>query len=519
MRDRPHVNQFYGYLLISQAMVNGAVLADHLVVLLFFWEGLLATLFGMVAIGSKGAFKTATKAFIIVGLTDLCMMFGIALTGHAAGTLVISQIHHLPLNAIGCVAMLLLSIGAVSKAGSMPFHSWIPDAAIAAPLPFMAFLPASLEKLLGIYFLARITLDLFQLVPSSLMSVLLMTLGCVTILLAVMMALVQKDYKKLLSYHAISQVGYMVLGIGTALPIGIVGGLFHMLNHAMYKSCLFLTAGAVEKQTGTTSLERLGGLGARMPITFGCFIVAAASISGVPPFNGFFSKELVYDAALERHVIFYVAALLGSFFTAASFLKLGHAAFLGPRDPMHNEVKEAPWAMLVPMLAIAGLCILFGVRNALPLERLIQPILGAAQLEGHSFAGFPTNVALVALTVAVLIGALLNHLFGVRHGGSGLHAADHVQHAPVLEGTYVRAERGDFDPYNIGLKTADGVASLAWRADRATDWLTSTGPAGLSVWLARRIRQCHTGNYALYVVWALAAALAIMAFLVCHSPA
>ena len=132
-----------------------------------------------------------------------------------------------------------------------------------------------------------------------------MMVGAVTILLAVVMALVQKDYKRLLSYHAISQVGYMVLGIGTALPIGIIGGLFHMINHAMYKSCLFLTGGAVEKQAGTTDLDKLGGLARKMPVTFVCFFIAAASISGVPPFNGFFSKELVYDAALEQRLVFY----------------------------------------------------------------------------------------------------------------------------------------------------------------------------------------------------------------------
>ena len=113
----------------------------------------------------------------------------------------------------------------------------------------------------------------------------MMVIGSVTILAAVMMALVQKNYKKLLSYHAISQVGYMILGIGTMTPVGIVGGLFHMINNAMYKSCLFLTGGAVEKQIGTTDLDKLGGLGVKMPITFACFVITALSISGVPPFN------------------------------------------------------------------------------------------------------------------------------------------------------------------------------------------------------------------------------------------
>ena len=267
MWGKPRLNQFYCYLLVTVAMTNGAVLADNLILMLFFWEGLLLTLFGLIAIGREGAFKTATKAFIIVGISDLCMMVGIALTGYLAGTMTISKIT-VPVTSLGALAFVLMMIGAISKAGSVPFHTWIPDAAIDAPLPFMAFLPASLEKLLGIYLLARISLNMFQLGPGSWLSTLLMVIGAITILLAVMMALVQKDYKRLLSYHAVSQVGYMILGIGTCLPIGIMGGLFHMINHALYKSCLFLTGGSVEKQTGTTDLGKLGGIGIKMPITF-----------------------------------------------------------------------------------------------------------------------------------------------------------------------------------------------------------------------------------------------------------
>ncbi|MFA6320651.1 MAG: proton-conducting transporter membrane subunit, partial [Candidatus Omnitrophota bacterium] len=286
--NKDYAKPFYIYLALSLLMVNGAVLANNLVLMLFFWEGLLVTLFGMIAIGGKQAFKTATKAFVIVGISDLFMMVGIALTAYLAGTLTMTSIS-LSTAGLGGLAFIFLVIGAISKAGSMPFHSWIPDAAIDAPLPFMAILPASLEKLLGIYFLARISLDMFKLNVHSWASTTLMVVGAITILLAVMMALVQKDYKRLLSYHAISQVGYMILGIGTLVPVGIVGGLFHMINHAMYKSCLFLTGGSVEKQTGTTDLNKLGGIAKKMPVTFICFIIAAASISGVPPFNGFFS--------------------------------------------------------------------------------------------------------------------------------------------------------------------------------------------------------------------------------------
>ncbi|MCX5681372.1 MAG: NADH-quinone oxidoreductase subunit L, partial [Candidatus Omnitrophica bacterium] len=470
MREKKYVNQFYSYFLISIAFVNGAVLADNLVMMLFFWGGLLLTLFGMIAIGRKEAFKSAIKAFIIVGIADVCLMIGIALTGHLANTLVISKIN-LPLDTVGSIAFIFLMIGAIAKAGSMPFHSWIPDAAVDAPLPFMAFLPAALEKLLGIYFLARISLDMFQLVPQSWISMVLMIIGGITIILAVMMALIQKDYKRLLSYHAISQVGYMILGIGTAVPAGIVGGLFHMINHAMYKSGLFLTGGSVEKQTGTTNLEKLGGLAKKMPLTFVCFLITAASISGVPPFNGFFSKELVYDGALERGIIFYIVAVAGSFFTAASFLKLGHAAFLGKVSEENKNVKEAPLAILFPMIIIASMCVLFGVYNYLPLSQLIQPILGEHRLEGHNFWGLPTNMMLIIVTLVVLAAAVINHIWGVKKAGSGLKAADHIHYAPGLHNIYDRAEKRFFDPYDMGLKFMAVVSKVGSGCDQAINWI------------------------------------------------
>lgn len=502
-------NQFYAYLLLSLALTNGAVLADNLGLLLFFWEGLLLTLFGMIIIGHSGAYKTAIKALTIVGVTDLCLMFGIGLTFHLSGTMTMSQIS-LPLNRLGATAFIFMAIGALSKAGCMPFHSWIPDAAVDAPLPFMAFLPAALEKLLGIYLLARLSLDLFQLTQASWVSTLLMIVGSVTILLAVAMALIQKDYKRLLSYHAISQVGYMILGIGTATPIGIVGGLFHMINHAMYKSCLFLTGGSVEKQAGTTDLQQLGGLARKMPVTMTCFVVAAASISGVPPFNGFFSKELIYHGALERHWVFYAAALLGSFLTAASFLKLGHATYFGRVSEAHKDVQEAPVAMLLPMITIAAFCVLFGVFNTLPLRHLIQPILGEARMEGRDFSGFPRSAFIVGMTLVCLLAACLNHRWGVRRTGKGIGAVDHIHYAPVLSQIYNKAERGFFDPYDIGMKVVNVYANIAFGVDRSFDWFYNVLVVKLTYVFTDGIRELHNGSYATYIVWSLTGIVAVV---------
>ncbi|MFA7294372.1 MAG: proton-conducting transporter membrane subunit [Candidatus Omnitrophota bacterium] len=507
LKGKDSAKQFYAYLLISISFVNGAVLANNLVVLLFFWEGLLLTQYGMIAIGGRLAFKTATKALIISGFSDLCMMAGVILTGYLAKTLTISDIN-LPLDLLGSLAFILLVTGAISKAGSVPFHTWIPDAAEAAPLPFMAFFPAAIEKLLGIYFLARITLDIFKLNTNSMLSSMLMVIGALTIIIAVMMALIQKDYKKLLSYHAISQVGYMILGIGTCLPAGIIGGIFHMINHALYKCGLFLTGGAVEKQNGTTDLAKLGGLGLSMPITFFCFLITAASISGVWPFNGFFSKELIYDAALERGKIFYLAAILGSFLTAASFLKLGHTVFLGK---VSRKYKEAPVFMLIPMVILAFTCIIFGVFNRLPINNFIQPILGS-RAQGHDFSGMPANFMLVIVTVIVLLAAFLHHFIAVRINGGAIRAAEHIHQAPVLSIIYRWAEKKYLDPYEVGIKLINKIAKIFWRIDRGIDWVYGSLIVNLTFAFSRVIHKIQAGYYIIYVIWSLAGAFAVMSF-------
>jgi len=327
------------------------------------------------------------------------------------------------------------------------------------------------------------------------------------------MALVQKDFKRLLSFHAISQVGYMILGIGTALPIGIVGGIFHMLNNAIYKSALFLTGGAVERQAGTTDLWKLGGLAKKMPLTWIGFAVAALSISGVPPFNGFFSKELVYDGALERHWIFYAAALAGSFFTAASFLKLGHAAFLGKRRAELDAVREAPTAMVFPILALAASCILFGLWNSLPIDSWIAPALGEERLAKATFGGFHFNMLWVA-TAAVLAGAVLNHLWGFRKTGMGIKAVDHIHHAPVASKLYEDAERGMFDPYRMGLYATNILAQVAWAIDRATDSIYNVAAVRVTAAFSSAISAAHNGSHARYLAWSLAGAALVALYVI-----
>ncbi|MGC4067813.1 MAG: proton-conducting transporter membrane subunit [Polyangiaceae bacterium] len=504
----------YSFMLLTLGLVNGVFLSNGLLGLLFFWEGLLGTTYGLIAVGGAEANRTATKAFVVSGIGDLCFVLGIAFVWVQTKTLLLTEVH-LTLHGHGAAAFLLLMTGALAKCGAIPFHSWIPNAATDAPAPFMAFLPASIEKLVGVYFLSRLTLDLSSLTTESWISTLLMTLGAVTLLLAVFMAVVQDDYRKLLAFAAISQVGFIFLGIGSANPIGIVGALFHTLNHATYKCGMFLTAAAVERRTRSKHLSTLGGLYRRMPVTCACFVLTAASGAGVPFFAGFFSKELVLDAVLERSVAFYLVALLGTFLTTLAFLKMGHAVFFGNATDTHtSSVDDVPpgaaMAMLLPMIATAVTVVLFGCANTSIVEHVIVPMLRETHLDelrasAHHLTGWPSNTTLVVTTIAVSLGALLSHWIGATLNGGGSHATDHVRSTPGLSFVYDKAERRWFDPYELLVKAISGFARLTHRIDRANDWLFVA--AGQStVLLSRWLRAIHRGSTSGYVLWSLVAA-------------
>lgn len=500
-RDKKYAGIFMLYMFISLAMLNGAFMSDNLGVMLFFWEGLLCTLFGILLINNMHNPRTAVKALTLAGTADLLMMLGIIITACQAGTLYISRMPKLPISGISAIGFACMMLGAIGKAGSMPFHSWIPNAADDAPLPFMVAFPAALEKFLGIYFAARIVTDIYDLRPGSGASMAVMTIGTLTIVLAVAMALIQKDMKRLLSYHAISQVGYMVLGIGTALPVGIIGGIFHMLNHVIYKSCLFMTAGSVEKQTGTTDLRKISGLAGKMPVTAVCFTISALAISGVPPLNGFFSKELVFDAALESNIVFYLGALLGAFMTAVSFLKLGRSAFGGElRLPAEGRsVRESGAGIALPMGVLAVLCVLFGVANTLPLDGILGPALGDTGV----YSGWPHSTLLVAISVAVLLLSLGDHLYGSRKTGSALKAADHIQYAPVLKGIYNAAERQAFDPYNWIMHGADALSDFSNLIERGITWIYDDAVVGAVKGAGNLLQRFSDGNLSRYLAVAL----------------
>ncbi|MDD5495967.1 MAG: proton-conducting transporter membrane subunit [Candidatus Omnitrophica bacterium] len=462
--------RFFAYLLMTLGGALGAAYANHLVILIVFWGFLAVTLYLMVNMeATAAAAAAAKKALIIIAGTDALMILGVGIIWNLTETFLMDRIQ-LPLTSFySFMAFITIAIASFAKAGAMPFHSWLPDVAEDGPTPVTAYLPASLDKLLGIYLLARASMSMFIMNDAS--NMILLVVGSATIVLAVIFALIQHDLKRLLGYHAVSQVGYMVLGIGTGTAIGMAGGLFHMINHAIYKSCLFLTSGVVEKRAGTTDLSRLGGLAKLMPITFTCFLVAALSISGIPPFNGFVSKWMVYQGIIESAsaknylwVIWLVSAMFGSALTVASFMKLLHAVFLGRPSKDFTKVKDAGLFMAFTVVILASACIIFGVfAFVIPLPILIIPAVNRA----IAYIGiWAPAVATLLITAGIIIG-FLAYLFlrpqsfrtvPVFEGGedntefarvSGVEFYNTIKEINPLGAIYAKEEAKSFDIYYI----------------------------------------------------------------------
>ena len=254
----------------------------------------------------------------------------------------------------------LFLMGFGLKAALVPFHAWLPDAHTSAPTPISAMLSGVLIKVLGVYSLLRIFFNVFGVTGADL--AIFMFLGAASIIIGVVLAVGQWDFKRLLAYHSISQIGYIMLGIGLGSPAGIFGGLFHLFNHSIFKSLLFLNSGAVDHSIGTRDLRQMGGLKERMPVTAATSMIASMSIAGVPPLNGFFSKLIIILACIQaNHIGYAFWAVLGSLLTLASFMKVQRYAFMGALNAKWRDAKEAPAAMKAAMIILAIICVMGGL--------------------------------------------------------------------------------------------------------------------------------------------------------------
>ena len=516
MRGRERHRTFFAYLLWTIGASCGVVLANDLLVLIVFWGLLALTLYLMIGLAGPSAAEAARKSLMIVGGADALLVLGIALLWSLTGSTRMDM-GAVPLDGFAThCAFLAFVAAAFAKAGAMPLHAWIPDCAEKAIVPVTALLPASLDKLLGIYLFTRSVTVLFE--PTAAMQTMLMLLGAVTILGAGLMALVQRDLKRLLAYSSVSQVGYMVVGIASGTPLGLAAGLFHMLNNAIYKSCLFLCAGAVEKAAGTTDLDRLGGLGKAMPLTFAACAVAALSIAGIPPLNGFASKWMIYQGIIVAGetgggwILWLAAAMLGSALTLAGIVKVLHATFLCKPAPeiATRSIGEADFSMLLPMAVLAVVCIVFGVfAHAVPLDLMIFPVV-RADVPGVWWSGTATVLVLSAIGLGVIVYAVTmtggrlrrseTYIGGERledvyvhdeaPGASrhvevtGVDFYDAVERLPGLRRLYALARGKLFDIYEVGATTA--------------------------AYLVGVLRGAHTGALPVYLTWIVAGLLVVL---------
>ncbi len=365
-------NNFYALLSLMIAGMNGVILTGDMFNLYVFLEIAVIASYALVAFGTeKQELEASFKYQVLGGVASLLILFSIGMLYWKTGTLNMGDISNILASSESGFFLkftqILLITGFGLKAAMIPFHAWLPDAHSSAPSPISAMLSGVLIKAVGIYAILRLFFNLF--IISYEISIVITVIGALSMVIGVFLAIGQWDLKRLLAYHSISQMGYVIIGVGMGMIImvqggdksiaslAIAGGLFHLINHAVFKGLLFLNAGAVEYVTGTRNLKMLGGLSKYLPVTTSTSLGASLSISGIPPFNGFFSKLIIIIAAIKGQ--FYLLAALAvivSIVTLASFMKFQRYTFFNKKT-FTRKIKEVPFSMCFSMIVLVILCL------------------------------------------------------------------------------------------------------------------------------------------------------------------
>ncbi len=391
--------RYYSLFLLMVAGMNGVVLSGDLFNLYVFLEIASVASYALVGFGCEHEEIEASFKYLVLGtVASAFILLGIGITYGSIGSLnmaqVSEQISLSGMNNALLFAVALFIMGFGLKAALVPFHAWLPDAHPSAPAPISSMLSGVLIKALGIYTLARILFNVIG-VTDTILNI-LMVLGAVSMVIGVLLALGQWDFKRLLAYHSISQVGYIILGIGLGTPLGILGGLFHLINHSVFKSLLFLNAGAIEYSTGTRQLDELGGMKEKMPVTGGTSLVASMSIAGIPPFNGFWSKLIIIAACIQAgRPVFAALAVFASILTLASFLKVQKYAFFDKLKDKWKDIEEVPVLMRLSMVLLALLCIVMCV--------LLLPLLNTGLFDNIDILGPAVDALMKGTAYAVRV--------------------------------------------------------------------------------------------------------------------
>lgn len=384
------LDKYYSIFLLLSGSIMGLVFTGDLFNMYVMIEIMTFAAVGLTAFRNEKAIsiEAAFKYIVIGSLGSSLILLATALIYEELHTLNLAQISAQFLSysksgqypVVLWFALALMMAGYAVKAFLVPCHIVAPDAYMAAPTSISMLFSGIVNKA-GVYGILRLLFVTFQSMGLPKMQFLIVFWGTITMFIGVTMALYQNDFKRLLAFHSISQVGYIMVGVGLYTELGVTGGIYHVLNHSLFKGLLFLCAGAVLYSTGTTDLNKLGGLAKKMPYTTGLFLIGAFSISGIPPFNGFVSKWLIYQATFEKaikgnNIGFAFVTIIGlvvSVMTLASFIKVTQSAFFGQLPREYNNIEEVPLSMRIPMTLLGTSCLIAGVFPQLINKYLVQP--------------------------------------------------------------------------------------------------------------------------------------------------
>ena len=396
-KERSGGTLFYSLLMLLTAGIFGMELTGDMFNFFVFLEVTSIAACGLIGfrVWLKNSQEAGFKVMALYTLSGLFVLLAVGLLYGQYGGLNIAYLAGaLTGSTIDIVALGLLLTGLALKAGAVPMHMWAPDAYGEAPAPMSAVLVANSQA--SLYGLFRVLFTLFGLTVSvAALGWILIVLALMTIFVGVTMALIQNDIKRLIAYGAVSQIGYMLLGVGVGLAVSVAkpdygfvamqGGIFHMVNDAACIGLLFFASGAIVRATGTRDLNRMGGLAHSMKWTSVLFLVGAFALAGVPPFNGFASKFLIYEASFKLSPFLAVIAILSSILLLAVFVKVFQAAFLGARQ--EGLGGEAPMGMMVPMVALALVVVAFGLFPGFFVDRIVTPAVNALWYGREAYIG------------------------------------------------------------------------------------------------------------------------------------
>ncbi len=487
----PGIGRYYAFHSLFAAAMLTLVLADNLLFVYMAWE--LVGLGSYLLIGfwyeRRTAAEAAKKAFITTRIGDVGLLIGIIMLFKATGTFDISAIIHAAEqggveNTTLNIAVFLIFLGAMGKSAQFPFHVWLPDA-MEGPTPVSALIHAATMVAAGVYLVARL-LPLFELTPNVLTFV--AAIGLFTFLFAGSMALVMTDIKRVLAYSTISHLGLMMLALGA----GALGAaIFHLMVHGVSKALLFLGAGSVmHGMDDETNMWKMGGLRHKMPVTAWTFVIGAASLAGIAPLAGFFSKDEVLLHVLDhRNPVFIGLALAGVVLSALYMARVVFAVFFGSQKPENENVHESPPTMIVPLIFLAVCAATVGF---LAFE------VGS---DYHGFGGFLEGRGEFELRIWLTAASLVLALLGVWLGWS-VYVRGTISHKRLtqrlpffhrlLVNKYYLDDAIQWTINKIVLTLGRAIAVF----DRSVINDTGVDGTGFSVWSsARLLRLIQTGRF------------------------